>query len=32
MARPNSIYRIKLDSPVFDDAIFRRPINHKEKN
>jgi putative protease len=32
MARPNSIYRIKLDSPVFDDAIFRRPIYPKEKN
>lgn len=31
MARPNSLYRIKLDSPVFDDAIFRRPINSKEK-
>ena len=32
MARPNSIYRIKLDSPVFNDAIFRRPVNLKEKN
>lgn len=32
MARPNSLYRIKLDSPVFDDAIFRRPIIPEEKS
>lgn len=32
MARPNSLYRIKLDSPVFDDAIFRRPLVPKEKS
>lgn len=31
MARPNSVYRVKLDRPAYDDAIFRRAVNLKEK-